>query len=325
MGNGPPAEWRGLVWVGGDWLIYGALTPVVFALARRVPLRTGRLIRTIPFHLLLAVTVSAVWAGAGAVLRWLIVPDADYWITAAGLLSWLFTTLPFGVAIYFAVLGIEHAVHYFGEARLREHQAAEARLGALRMQLHPHFLLNSLNAILVLVRDHETRTATTMLERLGEVLHGVLRADRGHEEPVAEEIAFLRDYLAVEEVRFSDRLRVTFVVDPGVEHALVPVFVLLPLVENALRHGIAKRTEAGRLTIAIRREREDLVMSVTDDGPGAIVPVAEGVGLSNTRERLSTLYGARGRLTLGPALGGGTTVTLRVPFRVAPSPGPARD
>jgi len=323
MGNGPPATWRGLVWVGSDWLLYGLLTPAVFGLARRFPLRVGTLHRTIPLHVLAAIVVSAVWAGAGAVFRWLIVPGAEYWVTAAGIASWLFTTLPFGLAIYFAVLGIEHGVHFFGEARVRETQAArlsaqlaEARLGALRMQLHPHFLLNSLNAILVLVRDDDNRTAVRMLERLGEVLHRVLRADREHEIPLADEIAFLRDYLAVEEVRFSDRLRVTFVVAPDVERARVPAFVLLPLVENALRHGIARRTEAGRLTITAARDRDDLVLRVTDDGPGLTSPVQEGVGLANTRERLATLYGARGRLDLGSATAGGTTVTIRFPVRV---------
>ena len=189
--------------------------------------------------------------------------------------SWSLTTLPFGVAVYFALLGIEHAMFYFLEARERETQAArlsaqlaEARLGALRMQIHPHFLFNSLNAITVLVRDQHTGTATRMLEELGEVLHRVLRTDRRHEVPLAEEIEFLERYLALEQMRFSDRLRPTIDIDPSIRDATVPDMILQPLVENALRHGISKRTEAGLVAITARREGDDLVVVVEDDGPG---------------------------------------------------------
>jgi LytS/YehU family sensor histidine kinase len=241
------------------------------------------------------------------------------------MLGWFLTSLPFGVAVYFAVLGAEHATYYYLEAREREAQAgrlatqlADARLRALRMQMEPHFLFNSLNAITVIVRDRDSATATRMLEQLGEMLRRVLRADRPQEVTLAEELDFVRLYLGIEEMRFSDRLRPSIDVDPALYSAAVPEFVLQPLVENAIRHGLAKRVSASRLEIVARREGDELVLSVTDDGPGPDgdpVPTAEGVGLGNTRERLATLYGGRARLELEPTPEGGARATVRLPYR----------
>ncbi len=218
-----------------------------------------------------------------------------------------------------------YAFTYFVEARERETQAArltaqlaEARLGALRMQLHPHFLFNSLNAITVLVRDQRTREAAAMLELLSDVLRQVLRTGAAHEIPLSQELRFLEQYLAIEQVRFSDRLTVSFAVDAAARDAAVPGFILQPLVENALRHGLADRSEDGRVEIEARREGEDLVLTVRDNGAGLPPNLAqrtEGLGLANTRERLATLYGDRARLELAANPGGGTTATVRLPYR----------
>jgi hypothetical protein len=331
LGNRPPVTWRALLWEGGDWLIYALLTPVVFLIARRFPLTRERLAARVAINLLASVLLCVAWAGAGSTLQWALFPGATP-PTSRDLLSWFFTSLPFGVAVYFAVLGVEHAARFFIEARARETQAArlsaqlaEARLGALRMQLQPHFLFNSLNAIAVVVRDRETTKATRMLEQLGEMLRRVIRTDRPPEVPLAEELDFLRQYLAIEEVRFSDRLRPVFEVDPSLLRAAVPEFLLQPLVENALRHGLAKRVSATLLKIEARRERDELVLTVTDDGPGLegdAQEAREGVGLANTRERLATLYGDRARLVLAPTPQGGATAIVRLPYReVGAEPG----
>lgn len=321
LGSREPATWRSLVWEGGDWLVYALLTPAVFWFARRHPLTRGTMARRIPLHLLGAILLCAAWAGGGIALSWVLFRSTPY---GGGVVGWFFTSLPFGVAVYFSVLGVEHAAFYFVEARDRETQAArlaaqlaEARLGALRMQLQPHFLFNSLNAITVIVRDRDTATATRMLEQLGEMLRRVMRADRPQEVPLAEELDFVRQYLAIEEVRFPDRLRPVFAVDPSLLSAAVPEFLLQPLVENALRHGLAKRVTASRLEIAARREGDELVLTVTDDGPGPGGTAAEwteGVGLGNTRERLTALYGERARLTLEPTPEGGARATVRLPY-----------
>jgi two-component system LytT family sensor kinase len=322
LGSREPATWRSIIWESGDWLICALLTPAVFWMARRFPVTRGTLRRNVPLHFGAAILLCVAWAGAGVLLSWAMFRSTPY---GGGAVSWFFTTLPFGVAVYFAVLGVAHAAAFFLEARERETQAArlsaqlaEARLGALRMQLQPHFLFNSLNAIAVTVRDRDTATAIRLLEQLGDVLRRVMRADRPPEVTLAEELEFVRQYLAIEEVRFSDRLRPTFDIDPGLEQAAVPEFVLQPLVENALRHGLARRVTATLLKIEARREGDELVLRVTDDGPGpgeAPAEVTTGVGLMNLRERLASLYGARARLELVGTPGGGAVATVRLPYR----------
>jgi len=322
LGSREPATVRSLVWEAGDWLVYAFLTPAVFWFARRMPLTRGTLVRRVPAHLLAAVALCAAWAGCGILLSLALFGSTPY---GGGIVGWFFTSLPFGVAVYFAVLGVEHAVFYFVEARERETQAArlaaqlaDARLGALRMQLQPHFLLNSLNAVTVIVRDRDPATATRVLEQLGDLLRRVMRSDRPQEVALREELEFVRQYLAIEEVRFPDRLHPEFVVPDALLGAAVPEFLLQPLVENAIRHGLARRTGATLLRIAAQREDDDLVLSVTDDGPGPDVSAEEpaaGVGLTTTRERLATLYGDRASLTLTRTPAGGAAAIVRLPYR----------
>jgi two-component system, LytTR family, sensor kinase len=309
LDNQGPVNTRWLLFQGGDWLLYGVVTPIVYQLARRFPLR-----QHVAFHAVASVVSCAVWAGAGSVLRRLLIPGPDGAITGHFLVSWFFVTLPFGVAVYFAVVGVERAVFYFLESRTRSAQLAAARLDALRAQLNPHFLFNSLNAVGVLVRDRDTETASRVIEELGAMLHELLKADAAHEITLAEELEFLQRYLAVEQIRFSDRLRPTFDIDAATLGAAVPTLVLQPLVENALRHGIAKRTDAGHLHVAGRREGDDLVLAVSDDGPG-VTGSSGGIGLSNIRARLVTLHGDRARLELTSRPGGGAIVTVRIPYR----------
>jgi two-component system, LytTR family, sensor kinase len=236
--------------------------------------------------------------------------------------------------MYFTILGCIHAIGYFAEARQREAQAArlaaqvaEARLSALRMQLHPHFLFNSLNAITVLVRDQDTVNAARMLDLLSDVLRQVLRSDQTHETSLSSELSFLERYLAIEQVRFSDRLKVQFDIDPTLMGAAVPAFVLQPLVENALRHGIARRADGGTVNVSARRDGDVLVLSVADDGPGTAgvgppEPTAgNGLGLANTRERLTTLYGDHASIELQTRADdrfAGTIATVRLPYRELP-------
>jgi two-component system LytT family sensor kinase len=188
------------------------------------------------------------------------------------------------------------------------------------MQFNPHFLFNSLNAITVLVRDRNTAAASRMLELLSDVLREVLRADATHETTLSTEVEFLERYLAIEEIRFSDRLQPRIEIDPGVSGAGVPRFLLQPLVENALRHGIARRADAGVLQVAARREGSQLVLTVRDDGPGlpaafdSDAAKAGGVGLANTRARLAALYGGKATLDVSNAEGGGAIATVRLPY-----------
>jgi signal transduction histidine kinase len=309
--DGQQPNWHWVIFNSVDWLMYAVLTPFVFRASRRWPLRPGRWGMSIPIHVAGALAMCVAWAGLGTLLRLVIFPVQRN--VLMGFVSWVFTTLPFGVGVYFALVGIEHSLFYFGQVREREVQLAEARLGALRMQLNPHFLFNSLNAITVLVRDQETAAASRMLELLSDVLRRVLRSDGGHETTLDEELEFLRRYLEIEQVRFSDRLRPRIEAGAEVLRAGVPRFVLQPLVENALRHGIARRADAGVVEIVARREGADLVLTVRDDGPGMGAGTA-GVGLANTRARLNTMYGERASLVVQDMTGGGVVATVRLPY-----------
>jgi signal transduction histidine kinase len=323
--SGDRVSWRGVIWQASEWIILGALTPITYHLSRAFPLRQPNLTRNVLVHLFGALVLCVAWAGAGVAMRLLLGTSwqgVPLWRHVA---SWTLISLPWSVFIYFAILGCMHAFTYFVEARERETQAAqlaaqlaEARLGALRMQLHPHFLFNSLNAVTVLVRDQRAREAATMLELLSDLLRQVLRTDPSTEIALSEELRFLEQYLAIEQVRFSDRLTVQFAVAADVRDAAVPGFVLQPLVENALRHGLAERSEDGVVEIGARRDGSDLVLWVRDNGVGfgaAAAAGGAGLGLANTRERLATLHGTRARLDLTDTPGGGTTATVRLPYR----------
>ncbi len=325
----PPPPWRSVVYNAIDWFLYALLTPLVLRAGRRFPLRRPYLIRHVAIHIVGALALCFVWAGLGTLLRLAMFPIPPAGEAIRGFASWVLTTLPFGVSVYFAIVGIEHALFYFQEAREREMQAArlggqlaEARLSALRMQLNPHFLFNSLNAITVLVRDQQTTAAARMLELLSDVLREVLRADATHETLLAKELEFVERYLAIEQVRFSDRLRPRIDAEPAALDSIVPSFVLQPLVENALRHGIARKATAGQLQITARVDGPDLVLSVRDDGPGLRTETPArpgGVGLENMRARLAALYGDRASLTIATAEGGGVIATVRLPRRTVTS------
>jgi two-component system LytT family sensor kinase len=315
--DGHAARWQDVVFQGSEWLFLGALTPITYLLAKRFPLRRAQWKRALAAHVIGALTLCVGWASLGVLLGHLLhrYPDHAY-------ASWVLTTIPWSVFMYFAVLGCVYAFSYFIEAREREAHAsrlaaqlAEARLGALRMQLNPHFLFNSLNALSVLVREQNTPAASRMLELLGDVLRQVLRSDLPHEVPLSDELQFLEQYLAIEQVRFPDRLHVQWSIHERARAALVPGFVLQPIVENAIKHGIARRADAGRIEISARVVGDHLEMCVRDDGIGMSAAVGEGVGLSNTRERLRTLYGSDASMTIDTPAGGGTEVVLTIPFR----------
>jgi two-component system LytT family sensor kinase len=327
--DGRPPDWHWVLFSSIDWLLYALLTPLVFRASRHIPLERPHLARNIALHIAGALAMCVAWAALGALLRLGIfpaAPDATPYKVWLGFVSWVFTTLPFGVGVYFALVGIQHSFFYFAQARERETQAArleaqlsEARLGALRMQLNPHFLFNSLNAITVLVRDRDTDAAARMLELLSGVLRDVLRAAETHETTLSRELEFLERYLAIEQVRFSDRLRPLIQIDQAVAKAALPRFLLQPLVENALRHGIARRADAGEVQVSAHREGEQLVLRVRDDGPGLLTTphASSGVGLTNTRARLAALYGGEATLEVANAEGGGVIATVRLPYHEA--------
>jgi two-component system, LytTR family, sensor kinase len=347
LGGWKPATARDLLWESGDWFLYAFLTPVVFAISKRRPLVRPHLVSRTILHLGISLLFCVVWATCGKLLQWALLlsfsPDevsramqagAAEFYRQAGLqwLSWIFTTLPFGVAVYLCVVGIEHAIRYFIEAREGEVQVARlseklagARFAALQAQVNPHFLFNTLNTIAVFVRDNDRQAAVRIIEQLSEVLRTTLSSHHANEVPLGEELALVRQYAGIEEARFSDRLRPEFKINDSLLSALIPSFALQHLVENAIRHGIARQPDAGELLIAARRDGEVLEVSVEDDGAGidAELIFPTGHGIANTRERLQALYGERASLEVERRAEGGTLARLRVPYREAAPGGEA--
>jgi signal transduction histidine kinase len=318
------ADWNEVAFTFFNWLLLGLVTPLIYVLARRYPIRKKEIGRAIRGHLLGAVAFSLIWTAISVSLGWLLgrfPGDGAVW---RGYLAWLVFTFPYSMLLYLLMLGCVYAFTYYDEARQRESQQArlaaqlaQARLGALRMQLNPHFLFNSLNAITVLVRDNNNQGASEMLELLSDVLRHVMQNKKEPVITLHEEITFIEKYLAIEQVRFSDRLKIRFSIEPALRDALVPELILQPLVENAIRHGIAQRIEDGEIEIATREDGGDLVLSVQDNGPGYGRGDHAGVGLANTRARLEELYGTAGRLDVSIAIGGGTISVLRFPLKKA--------
>jgi LytS/YehU family sensor histidine kinase len=328
---GRPIHWAPLLTDRlADWYTCAAFTPLFVWLARRWPLRGRWWITRVP--------------------SWLVVTSLAVPIKYAayvGIVSPLFPELarPLGTTILFnfvseslafwAVIAVVYAVEHYDGLRQRELQAArlqgelaEARLEALGAQLHPHFLFNTLQGISTLIH-RDAAAADRMLTRLGDLLRRTLARRNGPEVPLSEELELLDLYLEIQRVRFQDRLMVERSVPPALHDALVPHFILQPLVENAIRHGIERRAGSGRVAISAEREEGRLTLTVTDDGPGLAsgtggmsgVPGAEhhpdGIGLTNTRRRLAALYGDAGIVTLSPAPAGGVRVSVTLPFRAA--------
>jgi signal transduction histidine kinase len=314
------------------WWFWAAMTPVTFWIASRFPLERERGVRYLPVHLLAAVSLSMLhfvavgWlyyqthargrvAGFGVMMR--------NWVESFGMLNFL---------TYWAIVGAWLALTYHSRYQASQSKAAqlerdaaqleasmaEARLDALRMELNPHFLFNTLNAISGLVRRRDYDEAVQVLARFGDLLRITLDREAEQTTSLAKELEFLRLYLDIERVRFHDRLEVEIDVDPSLLDVRVPTLILQPLVENAVRHGIARKPGAGSIHIEVRHTRAGLRLTVTDTGVGfgaeARLSRGDGVGLSNTHARLSQLYGASATLELAETEGGGATVTVNLPL-----------
>jgi two-component system, LytTR family, sensor kinase len=316
------ADWNEVAFTFFNWLLLGVVTPLIYVLARRYPIRKKEIGRAIGGHLLGGIAFGLIWAAIGVLLGWLLGRFPGEGAIWRGYVAWLVSTFPYSMLLYLLMLGCVYAFTYYDEARQRESQQArlaaqlaQARLGALRMQLNPHFLFNSLNAITVLVRDNNNHGASEMLELLSDVLRHVLQNKKEPEVTLHEETTFIEKYLAIEQVRFSDRLKIRFSIEPTLRDVLVPELILQPLVENAIRHGIAQRIEDGEMEIAARENEGNLLLSVQDNGPGYQACGRTGVGLANTRARLEELYGAAGLLHVSTGKDGGTVAVLSFPLK----------
>jgi signal transduction histidine kinase len=335
--TGQPRRFDDLILTQSGWLVCAALAPAVFAASKRWPFSEARFVGRAALHMGCALLY---WAAAGAIFQG-IVPALFEWggmlpgsapsawsEVAVRAFRWFVASLPFGAIIYFSIVGVEHALRYFGEARERDIQMSQletrltrARLSALQSQVNPHFLFNALNTIAVRARDGDGAATARIAEQLSEILRRTLSRDQSHEVTLAEELDVVQQYLAIEQARFSDRLQTVFNVDVdgAALGAAVPTLAVQHLVENAVRHGIARSPEGGRLVVTVRRDGDALEVQVTDNGPG-IVPrsgseAQQRGGISDTQERLRSLYGAAASLVVSRTGAYGTAATLRLPYR----------
>jgi signal transduction histidine kinase len=309
--------------------LWALATPGILWLGRRFPFDRRSWPLSVAVHLVVSLTwvflldLVYAWHAANALpLR-----ESPVFDRATGLfVSWVLSD---GL-LYWTVLSVSYAVEHYRRYREREltasqleTQLAQADLQALKMQLHPHFLFNTLHTIGSLVRTGDRDTAVRVVAGLGDLVRRLLDGAAQQEVPLKQELDFIRSYLDIEQIRFRDRLSVTIHVTDDVLDARVPHLLLQPLVENAIRHGIAPYLWAGHLLVVATRMEDRVQILVRDDGPGyrngGGAEAQGGIGLANTRARLSKLYGDDYELDVGSVTDGGFECRIALPFRLAPA------
>ena len=321
-----------ILWQMGAAYWAAALTPLMLWLARRFRIERPRVRRNIIIHILAGLLMAALLAAGHTAL------DMLYWREQSGILSLAYFTrsmlflIDRELLVYWLVVLMSHAFNYYsryrsGELRASrlEAQLAQAQLQALKMQLHPHFLFNTLHSISALLRK-DIEAADKMITHLGDFLRLTLDNSGTQKVPLRQELEFLSCYLEIERVRFQDRLTTRIEVQPDALDCEVPNLILQPIVENSIRHGIASISAPGWIEIRAERKKGALRIEVRDNGPGLSANrkneqgVKGGLGLANTQARLDQLYNAAYRLDLSNGPEGGLIVTLELPSEVSAPP-----
>ena len=313
------------------WYVPALLAPVIVAITARYRIGHTRWTTALGVHLASAFGFTLLHTTVMLITRALLFPYGGRAVATVNWWSYVqrqyLTQLDWMLATYFSLVGLGHAIAYWYEAEERALNAerlqtrlAEAQLQALQRQLQPHFLFNTLHTISGLMRS-DVESADVMIDRLSDLLRMSLRTN-AQEVSVKQEIEILQSYLAIEQTRFRDRLSVAIDVAPEVLDARVPHLLLQPLVENAVRHGIAPRARPGRIDIHVFQQNGQLEVEVRDSGDGVppdrLFALNDGVGLTNTRARLTHLYGSGHHLSFSNLSEGGFQVSIGIPFHVGP-------
>jgi len=324
--------WRLFTWGVLTWLAWAPLTPAMIWLARKWSVVGEAWKRNLIVHLPAFLFLSTLHSAAATAVNLWVKPfdnvggsPKPFW---PKFLSQVIGSYGSDLLIYAGVIGVFYAFDYYRKYREREFvatrleaQLAQAQLESLRMQLHPHFLFNTLNSIVGLVRDSKNNAAVNMLVGLSDLLRHTLEYSSRHEVELREEINFIKLYLSIQEMRFSDRLRIELDIDPRTTKALVPNLILQPLTENALRHGIARSTDSGLVGINSVAEDGQLRLTVYDDGAGLPddwqLKGSAGIGLANTIARLQQLYDNDHEFDIRNRDSGGVEVVIVMPFRTS--------
>jgi signal transduction histidine kinase len=310
------------------WYTWAAFTPSIVWLSQRFRFERLGLLRALAVHLPAVLLFSLAHIGAMQAAQWWLVT------TEGGVYSWwpaaqraALLNLDWEMMTYWAIVGLSHALLYYRESRDRELRASqletrlvESQLKTLQQQLHPHFLFNTLNSISCLMH-RDVAAADRTLVRLADLLRLTLERLGEQEVTLEEELDFLRKYLDIERTRFVDRLEVRFDIGAETLQAMVPTLLLQPLVENAIKHGVARKSGAGHIDVTARRENDKLWIEIRDDGVGlsedALTALHKGIGVSTTRARLQHQFGADYRFEFH-RLSQGVAVIVAVPWRLKP-------
>ncbi|HZI79142.1 MAG TPA: histidine kinase [Vicinamibacterales bacterium] len=310
------------------WYAWALLAPLVLWLARTYRFERGKWVRALAVHVPAVIVITfahAMLLGAGRVATMLFLAEreVDWWL---GVRERFFLYFDWEMMTYWAIIAASHAYDFYRESQERalttaqlQTRLAEAQLQALQRQLHPHFLFNTLHTISALMH-RDIDAADSMLGRLSDLLRLTLERVGTQMVPLKDELDFIHKYLDIERTRYGERLHVTFVIEPDTLSASVPNFVLQPIVENALRHGIGPKVGGGRVEVRAHHNGEWLQLVVQDDGYGVPADRLDafntGVGLTNTRSRLEHLYPGNHTFEFQTPAGGGLAVTIVIPFAV---------
>lgn len=303
--------------------LWALLTPYILILGRKFPFGPGIWLRNGAFHFCMALAVSVFHKFCFHLITMLLEAAPRHPFSFQRILEMVFSYIDYGVMVYWVLLFMDYSLTYYRKSREQALRSArletmltKAQLQALKMQIRPHFLFNTLNAISVLIRKNP-ETAREMILRLSELLRITLDRELKEEVTLEEEMEFINRYLQIEKIRFEDRLRLQVTIDDAVLHALVPTMLLQPIVENAMRHGAAKQRDATLVEIHAERKNGLLLLRVYDNGPGAPEnEIIEGIGFSNIRSRLEQLFGDHHNFSVRNADQGGFQAEITIPFHI---------
>lgn len=327
LSENPTPFWRVLLWQLFSGYVWFLLTPFILWLGNKFTFENGGWKLSLPVHFVASIVVAVAQLSVDS----FILPKLGYMQRFADATYFekfkvlLLVNVHLGVGIYWGVLGFQQAIRYYRKYRERELRTSQlearlatTRLQVLKMQLHPHFLFNTLNAISELIyRDPES--AERMISDLSDLLRMSFENLEIQEISLKQELEFLEKYLEIELTRFNDRLKVEMHIAPDTLDASVPNMILQPLVENSIKHGIGPRSVGGKIQIDAARRNGDLALSVRDNGlgvpTGGVAHLVEGVGISNTRRRLRHLYGDKHSFQLRNGETSGLAVDIVIPYR----------
>lgn len=304
------------------WLLWIPLTHLVVNLSRKFPVQKEDILAGILVHAGLGLTIAL----AHLIIEWAVLAiavsiffDSDPF---TGTIQYLLYTFHVHFLVYILVVGITHFVDYHKKFQVEQVKAEKfqselksAQILALKMQIQPHFLFNTHNSIIGLMLKGETDKAVKMLTRLSELLRYTLDKSGLKQIELKEELHFIKMYLDIQSIRFSNRLKINYMVEPHVEHALVPSFILQPVVENAIKHGIEPYSESGLINIVCKKIASNLLLLVQDDGIGMSKGFyKEGIGIQNVKSRLEQMYKGEFEFMMENAPGKGVLCSIMIPL-----------